>query len=284
MADTELSIDYAECMRFFKVYQIVVDMLRDRGFYVEGEDIIDDFDIFKLKFDDGNIDIYVTDGNKGNYVHFHIEDKSFGKHDLINVVDMIMTDYKEPQIHIDVIIKDERVNSAVNKLLETDSKYSDVTVFLEKKSFRCNITDHVLQPHIYLLSNEEKMEVLDRVVPDKDVAKMAEELDSKNDGSEASSETNSEENSETNSEASSEAESDEISDTTSNQTGGVDEEEPMETKRDILLKYNTKASKFPKISSTGPIAKYFNAKPGDVFKFVGRSSTQKNRIAYRTVR
>jgi DNA-directed RNA polymerase subunit H (RpoH/RPB5) len=274
MADTELSIDYAECMRFFKVYGIVVDMLRDRGYYVEGEDIIDDFDIFKLKFDDGNIDIYVTDGNRGNYVHFHIQDKSFGKHDLINIVDMIMTDHSESQIHIDVIIKDERVNSAVNKLLETDSKYSDVIVFLEKKSFRCNITDHVLQPHIYLLSNEEKMEVLDKHVPDEDVSKASDELD------EDASETDSNVASEDESEASETA-----SNVTSNQSGGDDEiEEQIETKRDIILKYKTKASKFPKISATGPISKYFNAKPGDVFKFVGRSSTQKNRITYRMVR
>ena len=64
-----------------------------------------------------------------------------------------------------------------------------------------------------------------------------------------------------------------------------DSTEPIITEiNDILTKYNATKQQLPKFLSTDPIPKYFNAKPGTIFKILSKSATVGEAVRYRIVR
>ena len=54
--------------------------------------------------------------------------------------------------------------------------------------------------------------------------------------------------------------------------------------KEIVDKYDTKITKFPKMLSTDPIARYYGVRPGGMFKIIRQSASSGEYISYRSVR
>ena len=54
--------------------------------------------------------------------------------------------------------------------------------------------------------------------------------------------------------------------------------------RKFIETYKITSAEIPKMLTSDPVARYYNAKSGDIFRIVGISETQKDRISYRIVR
>lgn len=208
----DIIIDYEECKHLFSVHHVVREMLVDRGFEIPVEYFIDDMDMFSALHSSKDLDMYVEDTEKniGNYVHFHSKNKNFGKNDLITIVQSVHHLHSNVNsIHIDIIIKEDKTNAAVKKLLTTDKDYQDITIFPEKR-LRFNYVRNKHQPDFELLDNEKRAKFIET--------------------------------------------------------------------------YKITSAEIPKMLTSDPVARYYNAKSGDIFRIVGISETQKDRISYRIVR
>jgi DNA-directed RNA polymerase I, II, and III subunit RPABC1 len=153
-------MDFQDKKIFYKVRQTILEMIEDRGYNVPDEEKIT-FEQFIIKYNNKNIDIYINDEslNKKMYVYFHIDFKSFGKSDLKNVIQKIVNQYQDNDIHILLLLRDKE-NSAISKEL-TKEAYKNVEIFL-KKNMVFNITHHVFVPKHILLKKEEERELLEK--------------------------------------------------------------------------------------------------------------------------
>jgi DNA-directed RNA polymerase subunit H (RpoH/RPB5) len=135
-------------------------MITDRGYIVPDSEKIT-FEQFIIKYNNKNVDIYINDEykNKKIYIHFHNEQKSFGKKDLLNITQEIITKYSDEHINIILLLR-EKENSAVSKELTKES-FKNVEIFL-KKNMIFNITHHVFVPKHFVLTYDEEKEVLEK--------------------------------------------------------------------------------------------------------------------------
>jgi DNA-directed RNA polymerase I, II, and III subunit RPABC1 len=153
-------MDIEERKTLFKVRKTVLEMISDRGYNIpELEDLT--FELFSIKYNTNNLDIYLNDeiNNTRFYVHFHNEIKNFGKADLKNIMQKIISQYNDQDINLILILK-EKENSAVSKELNRDI-YKNVEVFL-RKNMVFNITHHSFVPKHILLNKDEEKELIEK--------------------------------------------------------------------------------------------------------------------------
>ncbi len=155
-------MDLQEKQLLYKVRKTVLEMVSDRKYIVPSVENIS-FEEFSVKYNNKNLDIYINDEsraeNKKIYVHFHNDSKNFSKSDLKNIMQKIVTNYKDENINLILILKDKE-NSAVSKELAKEI-YKNVEVFL-RKNMTFNITHHELVPQHIILTPEEEQEVLEK--------------------------------------------------------------------------------------------------------------------------
>ena len=153
-------MDFQDKNVLFKVRNTILEMITDRGYIVPDSEKIT-FEQFIIKYNNKNVDIYINDEykNKKIYIHFHNEQKSFGKKDLLNITQEIITKYSDEHINIILLLR-EKENSAVSKELTKES-FKNVEIFL-KKNMIFNITHHVFVPKHFVLTYDEEKEVLEK--------------------------------------------------------------------------------------------------------------------------
>lgn len=153
-------MDLEEKQFIFKARKTVLEMIADRGISVpENENIT--FEQLSIKYNTNNLDIYINDEVKNIkvYVHFHNEVKGFGKSDLKNIMQKIISTFNDENIQLILILKDKE-NSTVSKELSKDL-YKNVEIFL-RKNMQFNITHHEYVPKHVVLSKDEEKELLDK--------------------------------------------------------------------------------------------------------------------------
>ena len=153
-------MDFQDKNVLFKVRNTILEMIADRGYIIpESEKLT--FEQFVIKYNNKNVDIYINDEykNKKIYVHFHNEQKSFSKKDLLSITQEIITKYSDENINIILLLR-EKENSAVSKELTKES-FKNVEIFL-KKYMIFNITHHVFVPKHIILTPDEEREVLEK--------------------------------------------------------------------------------------------------------------------------
>jgi DNA-directed RNA polymerase I, II, and III subunit RPABC1 len=142
-----------EIATIYKVRKTLIELLTDRGYNMNPIDnvVLEDFTVM---YEENNYD--VVDVDKKIVGFFFKESKTFGKKDLDNVIDTILTTYDE-DIHIIIVLKD-KYNITIEKELANDI-YKNVEIFLFKELY-INITKHTLVPKHIPLSQEEITNVL----------------------------------------------------------------------------------------------------------------------------
>jgi DNA-directed RNA polymerase I, II, and III subunit RPABC1 len=153
-------MDFQEKKILYKVRQTVLEMIKDRGYFIpESEEIT--FEQFGVKYNNKNIDIYINDEfkNKKMYVYFHNEIKSFTKGDLKKTTNDIFQQYNDDSISIILLLKDKE-NSAITKELTKDS-YKNIEIFIRNKMI-FNITHHIFVPKHIIITPEEEKELLEK--------------------------------------------------------------------------------------------------------------------------
>ena len=153
-------MDFQDKNVLFKVRNTILEMIADRCYIIpESEKLT--FEQFVIKYNNKNVDIYINDEykNKKIYVHFHNEQKSFSKKDLLSITQEIITKYSDENINIILLLR-EKENSAVSKELTKES-FKNVEIFL-KKYMIFNITHHVFVPKHIILTPDEEREVLEK--------------------------------------------------------------------------------------------------------------------------
>ena len=153
-------MDIQEKQILYKVRKTVLEMINDRKFIVPDIENIT-LEEFTVKYSNKNLDIYLNDESKNQkiYIHFHNDNKSFSKSDLKNIMQKVITTYKDENINLILILRDKE-NSAVSKELTKDV-YKNVEVFL-RKNMAFNITHHEFVPQHIVLTKDEEIEVLEK--------------------------------------------------------------------------------------------------------------------------
>jgi DNA-directed RNA polymerase I, II, and III subunit RPABC1 len=185
-------MNFQEKKDLFKVREIVLEMISDRGYSIPQEMLSTTFEQFSIQYDQKNIDLYIENENKEKkyYVYFHVS-KSFGKNEMNTIVKKIVSEYQDDNIGIIILLKDKESISITKE--KNKPMYKNVE-FFEQNKMKFNITKHYMQPKFIILTPEEEAEVLD--------------------------------------------------------------------------KYQTTVSKFPKIYTTDPVAKYYAMRKGQVIKVI----------------
>lgn len=147
-----MDISFEEKKKLYKVRNIIIEMLNDRG-YKYSDHI--DFNEFLILLEADNINININDEI---YVYFYNENKNFGKNEFKNIVSNIQKSYHQ-DIKILIILR-ENENSAVrNEMNKIQNK--NIEIFLQK-NLTFNITKHELVPKHVLLNENEIQEVIDK--------------------------------------------------------------------------------------------------------------------------
>lgn len=154
--------DYKTRINAFRARSTVLQMLVDRGYAIP-EDVAVPMEMFNALFDDKpSLNFFIEHPTNGIrlYVHFYYEAKNFGKAELQGIREYAFATYGPDNLHILALIKDDRLNPTVKKMIETDD-YATFEIFFERLML-FNIIHHDLQPRIEILSDEEKQQVIDR--------------------------------------------------------------------------------------------------------------------------
>jgi|688.fasta_scaffold495495_2 DNA-directed RNA polymerase I, II, and III subunit RPABC1 len=153
--------------KLYKIRKTCLEMLDDRKYVIS--DIIKNisYDDFKKMFNNKNIDLKIVANDlediqemerKNIYIHFQIDDTSFGKNDLKKIINDIYTKYETEDVLIILVLKDNP-NTAVKKELK-NTKYKNIEVF-ERKNLEFNVSKHILIPKHIKLTKEQGQNVLD---------------------------------------------------------------------------------------------------------------------------
>lgn len=150
-------MDNTELNELLRIRKTVIELIEDRGFFVQ--DVIKNISEhdFKIMYENSNINIHIKYKDKEIYIYFDIGSKNFGKNDLKVQVNNIINLTENANVLILLILKD-KPNSAILKELN-NPKYNNTEIF-ERKNLLFNITKHILVPKHIILSEEEKNEVL----------------------------------------------------------------------------------------------------------------------------
>ena len=119
--------------KLYKIRKTCLEMLDDRKYVIS--DIIKNisYDDFKKMFNNKNIDLKIVANDlediqemerKNIYIHFQIDDTSFGKNDLKKIINDIYTKYETEDVLIILVLKDNP-NTAVKKELK-NTKYKNL--------------------------------------------------------------------------------------------------------------------------------------------------------------
>lgn len=142
----------------YRVYQTVLEMLNDRGW--KNIPSVPDFENFKSRHNNKNLDIDITEDEKSIYIHFNSDTKSMGKSALVSLVQKIKTDNDSSNLDI-IIITREKISSGISKLVsEEKEKYKNIEFFLFDDLF-VNKTKYIDCPVHKLLTDEEKKDVME---------------------------------------------------------------------------------------------------------------------------
>lgn len=192
----------------FNAYNNALEMLRNRNYEIESL-INPSIEIFNKRLESDILD-KITGDNKDCYLLIMKQHK-ITKKDFLNKIDSIIETDKMNDFLLIVLTFDKHLNSFVKLIKQKYSK--DIQIFLMNE-LQMNVLKHELQPSFYLISDDEKIE--------------------------------------------------------------------------LLSKYDINSEQLPLMKIDDPVAKYFNAKPGDIFKIirknmVGRNRTSGQGIYYRIV-
>ena len=151
-------MDFQNIKNLYKVRQTLLEMIHDRGYIIPEEEYIT-FEQFILKYNSKQLDIYIENNHKKIYVHHHMDQKNFSKNDLKLIMQKMIQEYQDENIHLLLLLKDKE-NSTISKELSKEM-YKNVEVFL-KRNMMFNITHHVFVPKHILLTKEEEVELLEK--------------------------------------------------------------------------------------------------------------------------
>jgi len=153
--------NYARPRIFYKVRKTAIEMLYDRGFTLSQDEVDLTFSEFVARLNETKINIEgkKIDSDKLAYVYFFLDNKTFGKKDLVQLKEFIEEKYAKKDISV-IIILEEKPTSQLNKEILLDD-YHNFETFLVK-NLMINITKHYLVPkHILLHDQKEINQILE---------------------------------------------------------------------------------------------------------------------------
>ena len=163
----------------FKVRTNILRMLKIRGYIIPEEEENIDAELFSIKYDNNDLDIYIENENPLNpddsrkmYVKF-IMDDTFSKKDLTSNFEDIVMEYDE-NINI-IFILQKKENAIITKELMKDS-YRNTEIFL-KSEMKIDKHEQELCPSYEILNAEQETEYLERYTTKKSLLPRISHLD-----------------------------------------------------------------------------------------------------------
>mmetsp|Transcript_47235 Transcript_47235/g.78360 ORF Transcript_47235/g.78360 Transcript_47235/m.78360 type:complete len:214 (-) Transcript_47235:137-778(-) len=156
MNDEELS-------KFFKAWKTVNQMLRDRGYLIEDDDLNKSFDEFRSMYDEygtrSRFKIYAVhqdDGND-NILIFFPEEEKLG----VPTIKEVCKTMEDNEVSKGIIVMKVEVTAFARRALDKVSGKCQIETF-KQSELMINITKHKLVPQHEILSDKEKKKLLEK--------------------------------------------------------------------------------------------------------------------------
>eukprot|EP01084_Bolivina_argentea_P223254 377781_1 len=156
MNDEELS-------KFFKAWKTVNQMLKDRGFVIEEEELNKSFHTFKTEYDERpsrvEFKIYAVhqDDTSNNILVFFPEEEKLG----VPTIKEVCKTMEENEVTKGIIVMKIEVTAFARRALEKVSGRCQIETF-KQSELMINITQHKLVPTHEILSDKDKRQLLDK--------------------------------------------------------------------------------------------------------------------------
>lgn len=140
---------------YYKCHETMIDMLKDRGYNIP-DSLNIDYTQFSVMFSKNELKFLISEENQPElYIHYNLSSKNFGKTDLKSVYKNAISQIKNEDHKIYIIIYD-KITASIEK--DLDTSFKNVEIFTS--SFLCiNKTKHYTVPKHELLTKEEAEEV-----------------------------------------------------------------------------------------------------------------------------
>ena len=139
----------------FRVRKTVLEMLSDRNYIISEEDLNLDISDFRSRLIENKINIESHNNkNENMYVHFFLDNKSFGKKDLVNLKEYLNEKYESKNLNIIIVLKEKPTAQIKKELL--NEEYNNIEIFFVK-NLLFNVTKHEIIPKHEIMEDEEEI-------------------------------------------------------------------------------------------------------------------------------
>ena len=151
-----------KCDVYYKVRKTIIEMLHDRNYNVSDEEKNLNYSDFSEKFYENQINFegtYKDNDDKLILIYFFLENKTFGKKDLVGLKTLVNEKYVDKDLNIIIVLQDKPTSQINKEILIED--YKNIEIFLVK-NLLVNVTKHIFVPKHEILSQEEGKEILEK--------------------------------------------------------------------------------------------------------------------------
>ena len=151
-----------KCDVYYKVRKTIIEMLHDRNYTVTDEEKNLNYSDFSEKFYENQINFegtYKDNDDKLILIYFFLENKTFGKKDLVGLKTLVNEKYVDKDLNIIIVLQDKPTSQINKEILIED--YKNIEIFLVK-NLLVNVTKHIFVPKHEILSQEEGKEILEK--------------------------------------------------------------------------------------------------------------------------
>lgn len=151
-----------KCDVYYKVRKTIIEMLHDRNYTVSDEEKNLNYSDFSEKFYENQINFegtYKDNDDKLILIYFFLENKTFGKKDLVGLKTLVNEKYVDKDLNIIIVLQDKPTSQINKEILIED--YKNIEIFLVK-NLLVNVTKHIFVPKHEILSQEEGKKILEK--------------------------------------------------------------------------------------------------------------------------
>lgn len=151
-----------KCDVYYKVRKTIIEMLHDRNYTVTDEEKNLNYSDFSEKFYENQINFegtYKDNDDKLILIYFFLENKTFGKKDLVGLKTLVNEKYVDKDLNIIIVLQDKPTSQINKEILIED--YKNIEIFLVK-NLLVNVTKHIFVPKHEILSQEEGKKILEK--------------------------------------------------------------------------------------------------------------------------
>eukprot|EP01083_Nonionella_stella_P111220 326145_1 len=152
-----------ELSKFYKAWKTVNQMLKDRGYNIEEEELNKSFEAFKNDYDEtpsrAEFKIYAEhqDDPSNNIIVFFPEEDKLG----VPTIKEVCKKMEEHEVSKGIIVMKIEVTAFARRALEKVSGRCQIETF-KQSELMINITQHKLVPNHQILSDKDKKQLLEK--------------------------------------------------------------------------------------------------------------------------